>query len=41
MLIVSIIYIPFALRYKGETFIQGEEDAEIAQEEAKAEGPDA
>lgn len=41
MFVVAVLYIPFAMRYKGETFIQGEEDAEIAHEEATAEGPDA
>jgi POT family proton-dependent oligopeptide transporter len=41
MFLVSMLYIPFALRYKGETFIQGEEDKKIDHEEATAEGPDA
>ncbi len=40
MLVVAVLFIPFAMRYKGETFIQGEMDAEVIERKAEAEGTD-
>lgn len=41
MMLAFFVYLVWAKTYKGETYIQGEEDEEIVQAKAEAEGPDA
>ena len=38
MLAVTAIYIPWSMKYKGRTYIQGEEEEDIIEAEAEAEG---
>ena len=38
MLLVAFLYIPFALNYKGQTYIQGEDEEDADEARARAEG---